>query len=554
MAWTIKGEAGATLNQTARTPEQLLVERLTARFTWLDVDTMTWSSATENIAAGGTIIPSFGQQVELWEDSVRRFAGVVTDVKVLTSSVQVVASGPQWWMKQTPLTSLPADSTGQTSERVSYVFPTQDLATSIEALINRANALGCPIEMGNIVEMFICPKITLDEKDCFSALAALLRWVPDSAGYVDYAPDVPTMHITRRTPARVLNFSATTDNVETIEIRPRLDLEVKQTSLKYVVREATTGRPRWASQSHGTNTTGKRQIFTISGPEIETRLPKDDFDSYAVRTTEDSTYIQNHEPTLQAVKENYTVDVGITSGSTYSLYRETRNGAVDISAGEHTWGSPAIAKQRNPGEPSWQGAMYVMTTAAPPDWVKKLPGITIASGTIAGSYIYFRNTELVGSRPAWVRELGMDQVLAGYNGSAEYCEYLAKPFSMACTFISDPYSSLTTLYKPWDYDFLTPPAGLAQNLQDAQDWVPWEGTFVRVVDEVSAASNILGRKINLTNTLPVCASMGALMKAVTYEIQRGTIIYELGSPARSDYGSLVAKIRREPKDNIEYIT
>ena len=76
---------------------------------------------------------------------------------------------------------------------------------------------------------------------------------------------------------------------------------------------------------------------------------------------------------------------------------------------------------------------------------------------------------------------------------------------------------------------------------------------MRVFDEVSAASNILGRPLNLTDSVTAAATMKAPLKALTYEIQRGRVTYEVGAPARNDFGSLVSRIRRAPKDNIEYL-
>jgi hypothetical protein len=47
--------------------------------------------------------------------------------------------------------------------------------------------------------------------------------------------------------------------------------------------------------------------------------------------------------------------------------------------------------------------------------------------------------------------------------------------------------------------------------------------------------------------------MDTLARAVEHDIQRGRTTVELGAPARLDFGSLVARIRREPKDNIVYL-
>ena len=112
--------------------------------------------------------------------------------------------------------------------------------------------------------------------------------------------------------------------------------------------------------------------------------------------------------------------------------------------------------------------------------------------------------------------------------------------------------SNTTLYKPWEYDFVTPPAGLAANLVTAQNWVPWEGPITLVADDCSG-DNLLPHKYNLAGTIAPCAIMAALAKGCSHDIKGGRTIITLGAPARLDFGTLVSRVRQEPKDNIVYL-
>ena len=153
--------------------------------------------------------------------------------------------------------------------------------------------------------------------------------------------------------------------------------------------------------------------------------------------------------------------------------------------------------------------------------------------------------------PSWVTALGMTSLIRGFTEAAEY-EYWGKPFSMAATLVSVNYATPTTLYKPLDYSYLTPPTGLAGNLRSAQNWVPWEGPITLVSDTVSGY-NALGRKINLAGSYAAHATMDALVRSVTYDPVRGRRTYDLGAPARSDFGSMVQRVRRDPGDNIIFV-
>ena len=86
----------------------------------------------------------------------------------------------------------------------------------------------------------------------------------------------------------------------------------------------------------------------------------------------------------------------------------------------------------------------------------------------------------------------------------------------------------------------------------AQAWTPWEGPITLVVDECSA-NNLLPYKYHLANALPVCSSMGALARGISHDLFRGRTTIDLGAPARVDFGTLVSRVRSEPKDNIIYL-
>lgn len=568
MSWSIKGDAGKTLNATSRTLESLLIENCTVRFASLAPDWMRWSSATENLAGGGTILPDIGQKVELFWLGVRKFAGHVTSVKVGLTRVTVEVSGPWWWLQNTPLSSNQADGSGTQSERVTFVNPTRNLAISIAALIDRAQALGCPITKGNIAAMYAIPKLTLADRDCATALAELMQWVPDATAWVDYSGALPKMHITRRGPATPLNLSAATSDIEDLEISPRTDLQVKWVSVKWVNRDTATGKTKWASRVNGTPVAGKRQIITVSGPEIADFLPRDDYDSVRLQTVLWSSisndFVKSRDSGLAGISQTVgAVFGGVASSFTRYAWVATGTGTPSTKRAITTK-VPGLRRNATNGGSFPAATNHLVISPTPlPEWaVRMLGGIPV---TITGTWVAAWRDSERGVGVGWNDVFqAMQAGATTANNGLQYSDttgpfkdyiidWLARPFQVTGMLINRKFDALTTLHKPWDYDYIRPPADLEENLRIAQDWVPWEGTITQVADEVTAASNILGRAINVTDTVPACATMKAMLRGIQYEIQRGRTTYELGAPARSDFGSLVTRIRRDPQDNIVYL-
>jgi hypothetical protein len=217
------------------------------------------------------------------------------------------------------------------------------------------------------------------------------------------------------------------------------------------------------------------------------------------------------------------------------------------------------------GNPLALKGRHFITTDSPPDWVNKTAGIQLREGTLSGTIYRVYAVEL---RPpdgvgAWnidnsdelrnyVSALGLTEVLTGWDLSYYRYRVYSRPFSISAKVVSIDYSTKTTLRKPWEYDYLSPPANLASNLRSAQNWLPWEGRITVVSDEVTAA-NWVNNAFNVTGALPSTTDMKALAREVTHEIERGRTQIILGAPPRHDLGGLVSRVRRDPQDNIVYL-
>jgi hypothetical protein len=582
VSWTIKGEAGAALDATVRTLASLNISSAKLSLASLDADTFTWSAATHDASGSPTIIPDAGQLVEVFHNGTRRFRGHVTIPRVSLGRVEVTCEGPWWWWNRIPLTQVQTDDTAATAERPSYVFPTQALKTSLEALIDRAIANGVPIIRGTVATMFDFPRITLTEKSCAQALADLMSICPDAVAYYDYsaASGNPTLNITRRGVMTDTTLTPGTDAIEEIDVYPRLDLEVAQIKIGSVTRNATTGANQWATQTSGTATPGKNQIIVVSGPEVNDYLPKDRFDQFQVQTfamptggiaygtlNQSSPYtatsvsgaakdfVLAKDPTLATLIRElgtaFSSGLVLTNGGRYgvSLYTTgNMNGAYHIFLDKPNLISTAPTA----------GMQVVSSADRVPDWAAWENGYTVTDATFS---CYVRWTKIATVEPTFWEEVARyceRRIGFGYvaNQSGQtvgnYQFNIFFKVNIPCQLINASFGALTTIYRQWDYDYVTPPAGLAGNLLAAQNWIPYEGRILQVADTVDGAQD-LHRKFNLAGSLAAHASMAALPRAIQYDIASGRKTIMLGSPARTDFGTLASRFRRSPRDNIIYL-
>lgn len=582
MSWTIKGEAGKALDETVRTLTSLNVDAASLTFASLDSDRFEWTAATEDAAGTGTIIPDAGQVIEVFYNGTRRFRGHVTIPRVRTGRVEVAVEGPWWWWQRVPLTSEQTDDESNTKERPSYIFPTQSLKTSLEALIDRSIANGVPIIRGTVSTMFDFPRITLSEMSCGQALADIMSICPDAVAYYDYSGASgtnPTLNIIRRGDMTAETLMLGTDAIETIDLAPRLDLEVSSVKVSSASRNTTNGSNQFVEQSSGTPAPGKNQIIVVSGPEVNDYLPKDFFNTFDCQTgsipsggqllkdvspTESPTYVA-HSPTdfidflkensarLQQIKARYTTrGIYISAGGRH-VHAAFSNG----NSGSHMLlGKPEIKAKK-----STTGHYIVISPDFIPDWALWQNEWSMIDATVEYyGYMYEQfYTSSVPSTPSWYTYASdiADRAMQGWvapTGSFGYDYRFSCYFkeSLSVRLVNQNLPTLQTIYRKWDYSYLNPPAGLADNMLAAQNWVPYEGQIVTVADEVDGAQ-VLQKKWNVGGGYTPHSTMAALAKRVFYNIPRGRLAVTLGAPPRTDFGTMVNRFRRNPKDNIVYL-
>jgi hypothetical protein len=523
-----------------------------------------------NIPSPDSTLPSLRQEIALYRDGVRFFHGNVTNVRSFirgdSQEHQVTVSGPWWFLEKVPFTSQIEDGTGISAERISFVFGSaslgQDLKTSIESVINRSNALGCPIANiaggSTVTAMQEYPRITLNQSTCGQALAELIRLVPDAMVYFDYSVKPAAMRVVRRPTCATTTFNEDTAPITSIDINPVIELVVSQVTLPAVTRNVT-GRTVFNNQTSGTAPTGKditkRQVITIAGPELDTFLPNDLFETQTiVKSTNILTLAHDSDSAcvaaaLAAGITRIPISVGPSSYVLWSSSDDWPTNDYSWPTANIRWPAPKITDKSGKELIGYS----ILTSGQPADWTE-IPYVECTvSGTMSlfDSY-YDLNDKYIGEAK-YLAPAGLTLYATGYS-SPTYGTYggvYFKTFSFS-GFATPDSAGSSTLYKAADYSFINPPAGLADFLRLTQNWLPYAGEIVLEQEDVGA-TRYVGTKVNITNSLAAFSTMGALVSGETIEIESGRTTIQLGAPPRNDYRTLVDKIRKTSQDNISYV-
>lgn len=591
MSYYIKGESGKAIGATLQLLTSLNFDSTSLTLSSMDDDVLEWTASTINATGTGTTLPSNGQVIELYNGSTRIFKGHAIKSSMGMKSVKVEVKGPWWWMEQIMISSPQTDQTGVTKTRPSYVFPTQNVRTSLISLVNLMIADGVPIQLGTIDTMYSFPRITLAETSYASAITELLSTHPDAVLWFDYSgTGYPKLMISRRgaMSTYTLDLSNQSDGVCDVNLWPRIELEVKRVDLVSTSRRATDKFLQFESSGSGTATIAKNQTIVISGEAVNNGfLPKDLFNSFNVKTypcpgvnsgvaaltqtgkttvtylnNDLTTWINANDPTLATIKRDYGFSAAISAAGEISTYYIALNGghAADGSVlkplGDMSWflGNPTVTSKS-----STTGMHVIISLDRVPEWANSENGYTLADGSLKAFAVYQAATGSPNTYPSWWADLSKkaQSTFEGYPGGQVNYD---KDFFCGCIFevsipvklISAPFTVLTTLYRKSDYDYITPPAGMAAGLLAAQNWVPWEGSLQQVSD-APTGSQLLGYNFNLLNGFSDCASMKALARSIVYDFGNGRTTINIGPPRRTDFKGLANKFRRSPSDNIIYL-
>jgi hypothetical protein len=585
--YIIKGEAGKTLDASDHLlGADLLAVNASLRFENLGPDVLTWTCRTESIAAGETIIPDVGQRVELWSASglARYFRGWVTQARSTNYGVQVVVEGPWQWLQKIDITT-ELTSFSSTQERPTIIFNEATVTSNITALLNRAIALNAPIAIGTIASTFTIPKLQLSMMTCADVLAELMRWVPDCVGWWDYnGSGTPTFNLSRRGGMSATTYTVGTSPLVDFDLTGREDLVPTRVEVKYIQRTAA-GRPEYQTQASGTASTGKVQVIGLSGKELDTFLPADDYQSYTAATSgllntslAISNAVKSIIPEVVASRTQFgnyprvgnDNDAKIATGET--LIYGTRIGRDMETASYYEQKQPEL-RFTNPetGAAISVTGKRLVIGQAQPDWATDAYANAekvLITGRLYRAQNKTRHHYLDGvvetyTEPPWSSAFGWTQredtgfYYWGSNkpttgtvieGTKVFFNYL--DFEVEAILTTENYSTPQTIYKPQDYSYLAPPTGLATSLLSAQNFTPYEGSVRLAYSSLPPLGNELQYKVNLVGSTTPLSTAGALVRVATFDLAGQSLDLEVGAPSRFNFSTLGGKVRQTPQTNI----
>jgi hypothetical protein len=317
--------------------------------------------------------------------------------------------------------------------------------------------------------------------------------------------------------------------------------------------------------------TGTTQALVVSGAELDTFLPNEVYDSVQIKTVAASQsgtpssafvdYVRITDSFIAGLVAQFPSQVGGWVSTNYTYYTGFSGGPKTA----HSTPFPGIT-YTDPvdGTTVSPSGKHIIVAGSIPEWLEDT--LVATKAVLNCSYTMMVWATSSSSAP----DNNFFEALAGRNlhptgntgaffssattGDAanDWMWWAGVAVNIPVLLISASYPTLTTIYRPADYDFIAPPAGFAAGMQESQGWTPYAGSLA-IEEEEAGGTRYRGCKVNLTGALPEYATMGALVESETLDLDTGRTTLGLGAPARLDYRTFVDRIRRTPQDNIVYV-
>jgi hypothetical protein len=604
--WSIKGDpditpttvAGVTygLDETERSFEDMGFLGWDLKFQSLADDTFSYTKRTENAKGKGTVVPYDGQEIKVFHNGIRRFKGWVVKPKLDLGMLSITAYGPWYFATRITLSGDSTDGSGGNVPRSTYGFPEQGMQETFRTLIHRASQMGVPWRglsasstaeeiNDRIANMFVFGKTTLSNMSFAAAISYFMENVADAVAWFDYSSGTadPELIISRRSATasgRRSTMDATsyavgatgTTRVISAPIYPRLEQKVAAVRVNYAQRQLGKAEPLWSTQRAGASDTaldadeGKKRrvhIITFSGPEAVDYTPAEKQESAMIRTMGIPSGSNIGQYSDYVAKRAGAISSLIESNGRYGGVGRGVSGYTGTSWEVAKWVGHDLGTVRllNPdGTKAATAGKYLMLTPDEPEWFRIAP-YKAKKVKITGTWMSVWDEESLNGPPsagwkAWYDSALRNGRLWKYekrtsSSTPVNLHWFAIPFECDAVLVSVDYPTKTKVWKPLDWDYYAPPANLADNVFDAENWLPFEGPVTIRRPDLNGF-NGLQRKFNLTNAHPDYDGMNALVRSVSY---RGpnTVVWDLGAPARIDSAGLVNKMRRSRQDNIKWL-
>jgi hypothetical protein len=398
--WTITGEAAKAWDTTSKTLAERAVENASLTFRSVGVDELVLNISPQNVVS--YTIPTYAQRVDLFRNGSRFFTGYVTNVRTTSNnSITVTVSNAWWFMERINYVTSQTDGAGASANRLTGVFGNAtsgtNLTTAIQTAIDTSVSLGVP--MANITggstvgSYFDIPRVTLNQSTCAQVISELVRLVPDTMTYFDYTNSTPTFNVVRRAAATTRTLTIGTSPVEDFDVNPMIELQVSQVVLPYVTRD-TNGLTSYQTQSSGTATVGKIQVLTISGPELDTFLPSEYFDSATLTgfplATQFEDFVLSSSQFAGAVANGLrftriNIQQGQRQYSGYNSGKGTTTGSFNPNVRSVQYTQPAVSVTDDTGQPASLGTNLILSDNLP-EWA--ITAHNLKPIVISGQWIY----------------------------------------------------------------------------------------------------------------------------------------------------------------------
>lgn len=549
MTITITGEEGKALGPSEMNFSEV-ASAGSLSFDSLSVDEFNFTIEPEFLDARESEIPEEGQTVSLFFNGERVFVGVVTRIRndwgEGSLSIEVTVSGAWWWLEQIALSELVDVGTESESDRPQFRCPLGEVEGHIERLFARVKELGAPVDLGEVAPCYAIPTTTFRDASFGRALSELLRMVPDAIGWFDYSgTGNPRFRVSRRDTLNAEAFTLGSCPVISGTLEAEFGLKVDRVSIPFAER-LETGVTAYREQKAG-GTSGTRQVFPVSGPELVDFVPPDPIDGIQVTTVDVGGAVNLNIQSLW----QFWADWQLRHPAVTSLLLQPW---ISTSTSEpHTFFNgidPAVYLEDGTALTGGdnQNAIAYVPNQTVPNWIDEL--YEVQRGYINGTFYVFI-ADAPGDDPTYVTELleaasSVTTITGGADNGDRYLFFGLEEVPVVLLPVSLTDSNL---FKPLAYEFETPPANFAKNLQEAQSWLPYSGSLSLDLDG-QPFSRRSGQTVNVENGRPSWANMGALVKGEQIDLFGLTHSLQLGVPDRLSGTSPVTRLERSSSDSV----
>lgn len=531
----------------------------------------------------GSTAPEDGQWLHLLDkDGVRIYSGICRRRYLYPASVsEYTVVNVYDGLLRTPLLE---------SGRPYVVYENQTLGSILADLLQRANALGLPIQaQANIPAFYNIPKSAHRSSTIGAALEDLAKWVPDISTRMDYTTEPPTLRFSSRTDTNPTTLDLySRDTVAGIDLISDPDGRALYIELSYAVRNGDSDVINITQSAGDPDAEASRKLSVfLSGIERTDLLSSEALAQALYATTIAKQVATATSTTVSAESQPAALtlnwDLCLSKDSNLTAAVTAEPGFKMEPAGGYrylyttiTWsGTPSYNTVSHNSSTLYLGnaskvplsGWYPVRDDAFSDADLALAGARKDTGYVCGElfkggYYTDGKNSLYSSSPTSCTSISgytQNTATSAEQASSYFQNYFfyqvffpvtvinKSPTVVAAAVAAAAGSNTTAM--PSRADFVEAPDGLAQNYFDRQNWIPFKGTITTIPDTLTDLS--LGDTINIIgDTAPAdWATMATPIHTILCDLQAHTMTLTVGPPPRLDYSRLSDRLHIPQEDN-----